>query len=210
VPKSSEPRQSLLTLLNFWTEENSDVDSDPDPTKVYVGWFEMFRGYYPAEAAKLERSSGDDAEGWRRRLAAVDWTAGDADRGRAVYERRACHRCHQVSGHLGPELTGAVARLSRDDLFTAIIDPNLEVSPAFQTTLVATEAGQVYHGLVVYESPEGVLLQIGPDTTVRVTDVERSSMRPSAVSLMPRGLLDTLTDQDLSDLYAHLKILGRQ
>jgi mono/diheme cytochrome c family protein len=153
VPKSTQPRQSLLRLLNFWTEENSDVELDADPAKVYVGWYEMFQNYYPAEAAKLQASSGADAAGWRQRLARVDWSAGVAERGRAIYERRACHRCHQVAGHLGPELQGAVARMSREDLFAAIVDPNLEVSPAHQTTVVATTSGQVYHGLVVYESP---------------------------------------------------------
>jgi hypothetical protein len=51
-------------------------------------------------------------------------------------------------------------------------------------------------------------LQTGPDVTVRVTDVDKSSMRPSGQSLMPSGLLDTLSDQDLSDLYAHLKTLA--
>jgi putative heme-binding domain-containing protein len=93
-------------------------------------------------------------------------------------------------------------------LFTAILDPNLEVSPTYMTTLVATDAGQVYHGLVVYESPEGTLLQTGPDTTVRITDVEEASMRPSAQSLMPTGLLDPCSDQELCDLYAYLKSLA--
>ncbi len=209
VPKNTEPRESLLRLLNFWTEENSDVDLDPDPSRAYVGWFELFDRYYPAEAEKLNASTSANAETWKKRLAAIDWVAGDAARGRVVYERRSCHRCHQASGHLGPELKGAISRLSRDDLFTAIIDPNLEVSPAYRTTLIATSSGQVYHGLIVYESPEGTLLQTGPDTTVRVTDVEQSSVRPSSMSLMPTGLLDTLSDQDLSDLYAHLKTLGQ-
>jgi putative heme-binding domain-containing protein len=99
--------------------------------------------------------------------------------------------------------------MSREDLFTAIIDPNLEVSPTYLTTLLATNAGQVYHGLVVYESPEGTLLQTGPDTTVRVTNTETESMRPSSQSLMPTGLLDTLSDQQLSDLYAYLKSLAK-
>ena len=44
----------------------------------------------------------------QRRLAAIDWSAGDGSAGRGVFERRACHRCHQVAGHLGPELKGAV------------------------------------------------------------------------------------------------------
>ena len=139
----------------------------------------MFRQLYPNEANLLAVQSGTDAAGWKARLAAIDWSTGRTAEGRAVFERRSCHRCHQVSGHLGPELKGAVSRMSRDDLFTAIFDPNLEVSPAFLTTTIATSAGQVYHGLVVYESPESTLLQTGPDTTVRVTNTETASMRKS-------------------------------
>jgi len=205
-----EPRRSLLQLLDFWTEDGVDVDWKGDPALVYVGWFEMFSQYYPTEAARLKAGSTSDAASWRRRLAALDWQSGDAHRGRNVFERRTCHRCHQVTGHLGPELTPAVKRMSRDDLFTAIIDPNLEVSPAYLTTAVATNSGQVYHGLVVYESPESTLLQTGPDTTVRITNTETASVRASTQSLMPTGLLDTLTDQDLGDLYAYLKSLASQ
>jgi putative heme-binding domain-containing protein len=205
--KQPEPRRSLVRLLNFWTEENSEVEADPDPARVWMGWYRMFADYYPAAAAELERSTAADADAWKRRLAAVDWTTGDAARGRRVFELRACHRCHEQSGHLGPELKGAAARFSRDDLFTAIVDPNLEVAPTYQTTLIATHAGQVYHGLVVYESPEATLLQTGPDTTVRITNADQSSVRQSAQSLMPTGLLDTLDDQQLSDLYAYLRNL---
>lgn len=208
LPKRAEPRESLVSLLEFWTEGSADVDEGPDPSTIYLGWFAMFGQNYPQEAAKLKGRPGGATESWQQRLAKVEWTTGDADRGRGVFERRACHRCHQVSGHLGPELKGAVSRMSRDDLFTAILDPNLEVSPAFQTTVIATNSGQVYHGVIVYESPEGTLLQTGPDTTVRITDTEKSSMRKSTQSLMPSGLLDTLSDQDVSDLYAYLRTLG--
>ncbi len=206
--KRAEPRASLIRLLEFWTEGSADVDEDPDPSKIYVGWFDMFEQTYPQEAVLLKNRPGDNTQNWRQRLAKIEWAAGDAGRGRGVFERRTCHRCHQTSGHLGPELTGAVSRMSRDDLFTAIIDPNLEVSPAFQTTLIATHAGQVYHGVIVYESPESTLLQTGPDTTVRIRDTETSTMRKSTQSLMPTGLLETLSDQDLSDLYSYLSTLG--
>jgi putative membrane-bound dehydrogenase-like protein len=210
APKQDEPRKSLVRLLELWTEGNADVDETADPRDAYVPWFELFAQYYPEEAARLGSSSAADAATLKGRLAHLDWSGGDAGRGRAVFERRACHRCHQVSGHLGPELKGAVARMSREDLFTAIVDPNLEVSPAFQTTLIATSAGQVYHGVIVYESPESTLLQTGPDTTVRIVNAEQASVRRSTQSLMPTGLLETLSDRDLSDLYAYLKTLGSQ
>jgi hypothetical protein len=66
----------------------------------------------------------------------------------------------------------------------------------------------VYHGVIVYESPEATLLQTGPDTTVRITDAETASLRPSKQSLMPTGLLDSLSDQDLGDLYSYLRTLA--
>lgn len=208
IEKQTQPRGALLRLLGTWTRGWAEVDTHGTPEQIYAGWFEAFADRYPEQAARLKSGSTADAASWRRRLAGIDWTAGDADRGRSVFELRTCHRCHQQTGHLGPELAGAVRRSSRDDLFAAIIDPNLEVSPAYHTTAVVTNSGQVYHGLVVYESPEGTLLQTGPDTTVRITNTETASIRKSPRSLMPTGLLDMLSDQDVSDLYAYLRTLA--
>ena len=208
APKELEPRRSLVYLLNYWTEENSDVEQTADPAETWQPWYQLFADYYPAAAARLASGSTTDENAWRQRLAGVSWTSGEAQRGRAVFERRACHRCHEQSGHLGPELKGTAGRFARDDLFAAIYDPNREVSPTYQTTLIATSSGQVYHGLIVYESPEVTLLQTAPDVTVRVNNTDRSAARPSNQSLMPTGLLDTLSDQDLSDLYAYLRTLA--
>lgn len=205
--KRKEPREALVRLLNFWTEENSGVEPETDPAKVWVPWYQMFAENYPGSAAKLVQQSSADGPAWQKRLAAIDWDAGDAARGRGVFQSRTCHRCHEQSGHLGPDLKGTASRLSRNDLFRAIVDPNLEVSPAYQTTVIVTGAGQVYHGLIVYESPETTMLQTDPDTTVRITNTEASSVRRGTQSLMPTGLLDPLTDQDLSDLYAYLQTL---
>ena len=139
--------------------------------------------YYPAEAAKLAASSAADADDLEDSAwPAIDWTAGDAARGRGVFERRACHRCHQVSGHLGPELKGAVSRLSRDDLFTAIVDPEPGSLARFSDHAGRHDVGQVYHGLVVYESPEGTLLQTGPGHDGAHHGHRQSSLRTAAVA----------------------------
>ncbi|MEX2113277.1 MAG: hypothetical protein WD845_08835 [Pirellulales bacterium] len=205
--KNPEPSESLVRLLNFWTEENSGVEPETDPAKLWAAWYQMFADYYPGSAPLLQQHSSADSAAWQLRLDAIDWDAGDALRGRSVFQGRTCHRCHEQSGHLGPDLKGAAARLSRNDLFRAIVDPNLEVSPAYQTTLIVTNSGQVYHGLIVYESPETTLLQTAPDTTLRLTNTDQSSVRRGTQSLMPTGLLDPLSDQDLSDLYAYLRTL---
>jgi hypothetical protein len=51
------------------------------------------------------------------------------------------------------------------------------------------------------------LVQTDPDNTVRVGGDEIIAMRKSRVSLMPNGLLNDATDQDIADLFAHLKTL---
>ena len=212
VPEQKELRGALDELLVRWTGGAVPPDQKllGNPAALWTAWQTWFETAHPDEAKILAASGSVDLAEWQQRLAKLDWSPGDATRGRTHFERKACHRCHQVSGQLGPELTGAVARMSRDDLFAAILDPNKEVSPTFQTTRVITTSGQVYYGLLVYESPEATLLQTAPDTTVRIIGAERSDMQPVRQSLMPTGLLNGTTDQELADLYAYLKTLGKK
>ena len=135
----------------------------------------------------------------------MDWAGADEQRGLAVFQKKACHKCHAGSGPLGPNLAGAAARFSREDLFGSILDPHKEVAPPYQTTQIATSAGKVYSGLIVYESPDATLVQTTPETTIRIAGDEILSMKKGRVSLMPSGLLNDVTDLDLADLYSYLK-----
>ncbi len=99
--------------------------------------------------------------------------------------------------------------MTRDDLFGAIVDPNREISPTFASTLFVTAGGLAYNGVVAYESPEGMLIQTGPDTTVRIVDTRGLVRAPSRTSLMPEGLLNGASDQDLADLAAFLQTLAK-
>jgi putative heme-binding domain-containing protein len=140
----------------------------------------------------------------------IDWDAGDAKRGTIVFEKKTCARCHGESRRLGPDLTGIAQRFSRDDLFTAIIDPSKDILPAYRATVITTKAGKTYNGMLIYASPDLTLLQTTPDTTVRITGDELLSSHESNVSFMPAGLLDDLADADLRDLYVYLKTLRKK
>jgi len=89
------------------------------------------------------------------------------------------------------------------------VQPSKDVSPRYRTTLIETGDGKVYQGLIIYEATGSLILQTGPETTVRLTDRQISERRVTETSLMPAGLIDKLTDRDLADLYAHLKSLGK-
>ena len=143
-----------------------------------------------------------------RRLKRVDWSKGETARGLAVYRDRGCQTCHEAARALGPDLAGVTNRMSRDDLFTAIAAPSLDVSPLYRTTLIETRDGLVHSGAIAFESADGLIVQTGATTTVRLATPEIVSRQPGTRSLMPDGLLETLSDRDLADLDRYLRSLS--
>ena len=141
-------------------------------------------------------------------LAEVDWNAGNATRGAELYTKRSCTQCHGAKGALGPDLSGAASRFSKEDLFTAIVLPSRDVPSRYQTTIVQTKAGQTYSGLIVYESVDGFLIRNGTGQTFRIETHQVDERRKSPVSLMPMGLLTDFTAADYADLLAHLQTLN--
>ena len=211
----NESRQSERAALSRLLSQLTGVELPvAEPTaangaEAYSFWFEWFAKEHAEAAAELNRLSPENAAAWQERLAKIDFEGGDVKQGLAVFQKKACHRCHMGGSRLGPDLAGAAGRFSRADLFTAIIEPSRNVAPLYRTTQVSTRSGKTYLGLTVYESPDGTLLQTTPDTTVRITGEDLLQSQPSNQSLMPSGLLNDLTDQELADLFAYLKSLTK-
>lgn len=221
-PSSGNVRQALSKLLTAWSgqrieiaEPNLGGEKLPEAAQqqaiqvAYAPWFDWFAKQHPDAAAKLTSLGGESGAEWAKRIATIDWDSADVARGKLVFEKRSCAKCHSGQNRLGPDLAGAAGRFSRNDLLAAVIDPSRDVSPLYQTTQIVTGGGKVYQGLIVYESPEGTLLQTTPDTTIRIAGEEILAMRKSRQSLMPVGLLNGATDAELADLLAYLKTLTR-
>jgi putative heme-binding domain-containing protein len=195
-----EARRRVGKSLAEWTGQ-ADLGTDAR------AWSDWFTRAHPDMAARL----GEDGVAlarWKQRLAALDWSAGEARRGRDVFVRATCASCHSGAQALGPDLRGVARRFSRDDLLTAILQPSRDISPRYRTLMVATASGKTYQGLVIYESTDGLMLQTGPTTTVRVRGGDIEARQFTDVSMMPAGLLDRLSDRDIADLVAYLKELG--
>jgi putative heme-binding domain-containing protein len=156
---------------------------------------------------KILEQGSIDRTAWNERLGKIDWTTGDAERGRAVYAKASCAACHSGSQALGPDLRGVAGRFSRDDLFTAILEPSKDVPARYRMTIFTTEGGKVYQGIIIYEATDSLILQTGPATTVRLEAPRIKERRISPQSLMPAGLLDKLTDREIADLLAFLRAL---
>ncbi len=197
--ETEKARDRLLTYLSHRTGRKQTT------TPAWLAWYGRT---YPQRAARLNDADGVDVAAWNKRLAALDWSAGEAERGRLVFSKASCASCHSGTQALGPDLRGATGRFSRADLFAAILQPNKDVSPRYRSTQITTEAGKIYQGLIVYEAVDSVILQTGPAATIRLTNPQIREARLTSTSLMPVGLLDKCNDRDIADLYAYLKSLG--
>jgi putative membrane-bound dehydrogenase-like protein len=198
APEQKQLRERLAKYLRL----ASGQDIATADREAREKWFART---YPALAARVGGPDGVDVHAWSERLARVDWSAGDAGRGQRIFVQASCASCHSGAQALGPDLAGVTGRFSRDDLFTAILQPSRDVSPRYRATVLTTEDGKAYTGLIVYDATDGVLLQTGPGTTVRVAGSQIVTRRVSEISLMPAGLLDKLADRELADLYAYLR-----
>ena len=179
----------------------------PQP-EVLEQWDRWLERSFPSKFAAQNARSGNDPRQIRDLLAQVDWNRGNPDRGRGLFQQRSCSHCHGGRAALGPDLIGAARRFSRADLFTAIVQPNKDVSPRYQTTMIETRDGQVFTGAVVYESVDGVILRNATDQTFRVKADDIEVRRALKTSLMPTGLLKDLKPTDLADLYSYLRSLA--
>jgi len=208
APREKAARTALADLLAKWSGQAIAVTESGDLVKAYAPWSEWFAKAHPATAKEL-LSGDEDTAAFLKRLPAIAWDSGDAKRGQQLYEERMCHRCHSTSTRIGPDLTGVASRLSREDLFLAILDPSRDISPTYLPKLLTTKSGATYTGFMVYDAPTAKLVQTGPDTTVRLTGDEVTSVTDTRVSLMPAGLLNGLKDPELADFYAFLKTLRK-
>jgi putative heme-binding domain-containing protein len=134
-------------------------------------------------------------------------TTKDADvaKGREVF-KVACAVCHTLNGEggkVGPDLTG-YERDNLDFMLPSIVDPSLGIREEYTAFNVTTRDDQTFTGFIVEDTPQflTVMDALGNQTKIARQDVQ--SRAASATSLMPEGLLDALTPDQVRDLFAYL------
>ena len=148
-------------------------------------------------------------------LTAAVRASGNPVRGGEVFRspQLACTSCHSVDGtpgKVGPVLAALGTAQSLESITGAIVAPQKEVKEGFMATEIITRDGTTYQGYLRGETPDAMTLAdhlsgqtvVLPKTTITVFR--------QLGSLMPEGLVDTLSAEDLRDLIAYLGSLGRR
>ncbi|MFQ5733597.1 MAG: hypothetical protein ACE5KM_16790, partial [Planctomycetaceae bacterium] len=207
-------RDALIKRLQAATGKNfgyrSGAGLKTTQAAAMQKWERWLADSYPRQARRLLATGGGNWEQFKTLLSKVDWDAGSAARGRELFHKRSCAQCHNARRALGPDLAGVAKRFSRNDFFTAVVLPDRDVSPRYQTTQIVTTKGKSYTGLAVYHSVDGVTLRTGTNQTIRVEAADIEHRRQLNASLMPSGLMNGLKPSDLADLYAYVRSLSRR
>ncbi|MDZ4687685.1 MAG: discoidin domain-containing protein, partial [Planctomycetaceae bacterium] len=123
-----------------------------------------------------------------------------------------CHRLDGVGNQFGAELTKLDPKvLAPAELLKHILDPSLKIDDKFRTTVVSLNSGKVVTGLVVEDSGDVLKIVENPLISPQPTVIKKSDIDErvqSAVSIMPKGLLDKLTREEILDLVAFVSARG--
>jgi putative heme-binding domain-containing protein len=143
-------------------------------------------------------------------LASAPMKGRNFERGRAMYavaQCAACHRLGTTGGSSGPDLTGVGGRMGPRDLLEAIIEPSKVVSDQYEATIFTLKGGNVIMGRIVNLSGDTLRINTNvfdPGSSVGVKQSDIVSQMVSPASLMPPGLLGTLTEEEVLDLLAYM------
>jgi putative heme-binding domain-containing protein len=139
----------------------------------------------------------------------VRGSTGESSKGREVFASlcASCHKLHGQGQSVGPELTG-YERDNMDFLLLAILDPNAAIREEYTNFELQTTDGLLLTGFVVERGPHTVTIEDGEQGRVIVDKSKIKSLQASPVSRMPEGLLDTLSEQQIRDLFAYLRSPG--
>lgn len=138
----------------------------------------------------------------------------DFQRGKEMFAAAQCYKCHRIGvrgGILGPDLTGAGGRFNPHDLLVSILDPSKEISDQYGATQFLTDDGRVVVGRVVNMSGDTLRVMTNMLDPSSLAGVRRDAIvetRRATTSMMPTGLLDTLTRDEIADLIAYLRAGG--
>ena len=129
------------------------------------------------------------------------------EQGERVFHRARCSACH-VFGDIGrgggPDLSTVIKRFRRREVLESIMFPSRVISDQYQAVDVELDDGSLHSGMVVEDAAERLTLVNANGDRLDLDKARLRSREPSTLSIMPEGLLDTMTLSDLASLIRFL------
>ena len=213
--KAAELRggHSLSGFLKNIRQESIDKLTDDEKTELAAT---LAKTPLPTDAALVEARKVVKKYSVQELLPqiALPQAGRDFVRGRKMFAQGACFKCHRMAGEggtVGPDLTSISGRFNDLSLLESLIEPSKVVSDQYAATTFVLESGQSLTGRIINLTGDNYLVSENMLEPGRLTSVHRREVEellPSKVSMMPTGLIDTLTTDEIQDLVAFLRSGG--
>ncbi|HCK52377.1 MAG TPA: heme-binding protein [Planctomycetaceae bacterium] len=141
-------------------------------------------------------------------------TGRNFEKGQQLFAAASCFKCHRFRGQggiVGPDLTAASRRFNNKDLLDSMTIPSRTISDQYQASMFVLSNGKTVIGRVANLSGQNIMVMTNMLEPGKFTAVQRDTIEeviPSKTSLMPEGLLNTLTRDEILDLVAYIRSGG--
>lgn len=123
----------------------------------------------------------------------------------------ACHKLGELGNAFGPELAKLDAKFQPMDILKEILDPSAKINEKFFTYTFELDSGNILTGLIVEETPEVIKVIENPLASAQPTEIKPGDVvtrEQAKISLMPKGLADKLSREEILDLISFVMARG--
>ena len=136
-------------------------------------------------------------------------------RGKEIFASTQCLACHHFGpegGNVGPDLSAVASRFQRRDILEATLEPSKAISEQYAAYVITTKKGDTLLAQIAAEDAHHLKLITDPlkGTKLDLPKTELAAKELSPVSLMPPGLLNVLTKDEVLDLLAYIESGGNE
>jgi len=134
--------------------------------------------------------------------------------GKQMFTVSACISCHKMEGagqEFGPDLTKLDPKMTKLDLLKHILEPSLKIDEKYQTYIFETKSGKTFTGMILADLPNSFNIIENPLAKSLPLEIKKSEIETktkSPISLMPKGMLDKMTRDEIIDLLAYILAKG--
>jgi len=172
-------------------------------------WALLFAKLHKGEIVRTpekDRPPTKDTDAWLKRLEGK----ADPEAGERVFfhpKHVACYKCHRIDGRgqdVGPDLSG-IGNTDRRHILESILQPSNAVAPHYVAWHLETANGKVKNGMLIHTQLDEYTFLDAKGDRFKVKTGDLVEHRPLTMSIMPDGLVDRMTDQEVRDLLAYLQ-----
>jgi putative membrane-bound dehydrogenase-like protein len=152
------------------------------------------------------RPPAKNLDAWLKRLEGK----ADAEAGARIFfhpKLGGCYKCHRIDGRgqdVGPDLSN-IGRTDRRHILESILQPSNTVAPHYVAWHLETADGKVRNGMLLHTHLDEYTYLNANGDRFKLKTGDLVEQRPLTVSIMPDGLVDRMTDQEVRDLLAYLQ-----